>query len=224
MSWPELLALVYAHIDDTLASPWRILAYLAALVGAALVVAGAFVRTMIPLRWLAVGGNVAFLVFGILHPSPTTLMVATVLLPINLYRAREMMKLTQRVRAAARDSDQSGMWLKPYMKAKKFRAGQVLFRKGDLADHLYLLADGQLEAVEINREISPGRIFGEIALFSPAKRRTNTVRCVADSTVLTIDEGTVMQLFFQNPSFGFHLIRLVAGRLSEDIERLGKKG
>ncbi len=223
MSWPELLALVVEHIDDTLASPWRIVAYLAALVGAALVVAGAFVRTMIPLRWLAVGGNVAFLVFGILHPSPTTLLVATVLLPINLFRAREMMKLTQRVRAAARDSDQSGMWLKPYMKPKKFRAGQVLFRKGDLADHLYLLADGQLVAVEINREISPGRIFGEIALFSPAKRRTNTVRCVADSTVLTIDEGTVMQLFFQNPSFGFHLIRLVAGRLSEDIERLGKK-
>ncbi len=223
MSWPELLALVVEHIDDTLASPWRIVAYLAALVGAALVVAGAFVRTMIPLRWLAVGGNVAFLVFGVLHPSPTTLLVATVLLPINLFRAREMMKLTQRVRAAARDSDQSGMWLKPYMKPKKFRAGQVLFRKGDLADHLYLLADGQLEVAEINREISPGRIFGEFALFSPAKRRTATVRCVADSTVLTIDEGTVKQLFFQNPSFGFHLIRLVAGRLSEDIERLGKK-
>lgn len=214
-----LLALLAATLDEVLSSPQQIAAYLAAAAGAALVVAGAFVKTMIPLRWLAVGGNLGFLAFGVLHPSPTTLMVALTLLPINLYRVREMTRLTRRVSEAEASGNLSGVWLKPYMKPRKLRAGQVLFRKGDRANHLYLLAEGRLELVELGREIPPGRVFGEIALFSPARRRTNTVRCATACTVLMIDEGTVKQLYYQNPSFGFHLIGLVAARLSEDVER-----
>ena len=220
---PQLLQVLGATLDEVLASPLQITAYLAAAAGAALVVAGAFVKTMIPLRWLAVGGNLGFLVFGLLHPSPTTLLVAVTLLPINLYRVREMTRLTRRVGDAEASGNLSGVWLKPYMKPRKLRAGQVLCRKGDRANHLYLLAEGRLELVELGREIPPGRVFGEIALFSPARRRTNTVRCISACTVLLIDEGTVKQLYYQNPSFGFHLIGLVAARLSEDVERAESK-
>lgn len=219
MTLSEIGALVSTQIAAIAAAPTEIAAYLAAVVGASLVVAGAFVRTMIPLRWLTVGGNLGFLVFGALHPSITTLLVAAALLPINLYRAREMMRLTRRVTAAEASSNLSGLWLKPYMKTRRYRAGHVLFRKGDHADRLYMLVEGRIELADIGREIAPGRIFGEIALFSPAKRRTRTARCVSDCTVLTIDEGTVKQLYFQNPQFGFHLIGLVAARLSADVER-----
>ena len=220
MNWSEWSALAGAHINATLASPMQMAAYAAAAIAAALVVAGAFVRTMIPLRWLAVGSNVGFVIFGLLYPAPVTLLVAGVLLPINIYRAIEMMRLTQQVRRAAVASDQSGVWLKPYMKAKKYRAGQVLFRRGDRAECLFMVAKGRIEMVEIAKEIEPGRIFGEIALFAPDKRRTHTARCVVATTVLSIDEGTVNQLFFQNPAFGFHLIGLVAGRLLSDVQRL----
>ncbi len=219
MSPAEIGSLVSDTVAAVLASPVQIAAYASAALGASLVVAGAFVRTMIPLRWLAVGGNIGFLLFGVLHPSPTAFLVSAALLPINLYRVREMTRLTRRISATEAAANLSGLWLKPYMKARKLRAGQVLCRKGNRANHLYMLAEGRLELVEIGREIPPGRIFGEIALFSPARRRTNTVRCITPCTVLTIDEDTVKQLYYQNPAFGFHLIGLVAARLSEDVER-----
>ncbi|MBK6864060.1 MAG: Crp/Fnr family transcriptional regulator [Ideonella sp.] len=63
-------------------------------------------------------------------------------------------------------------------------------------------------------------MFGEIAFFAPDKRRTNTARCVGPCTVLTIDESTVRQLYYQNPEFGFQLMGLVAGRLTADVKRL----
>jgi CRP-like cAMP-binding protein len=125
-----------------------------------------------------------------------------------------MMRLTRRVRAAEIASDQSGLWLRPYMKPRQLKKGTVLFRKGDLADQLYCLVDGQIELDDIGVMLEPGKIFGEIAFFAPDKRRTHTARCVSECTVLTVDEATLKQLYFQNPSFGFHLIGLVAGRLS----------
>ena len=223
MSITELVAQASSQVSAVLASPAAIIAYVFAGLGISLVVVSAFVRTMIPLRWLAVGSNVGFLVYGALHPSIIPFLIAATLLPINLYRTREMIRLTRRVTQAAASSDLSGVWLKPYMKAKRFKAGTTLFHKGDLAEHLYLLADGRMELADIGQMLVPGKLFGEIAFFSPSRRRTHTARCVDDCTVLMIDETTVKELYFQNPSFGFHLIGLVAGRLSSDVERLEKR-
>jgi len=223
VSIAELLTLAQAHVAAVLSSPKDIVAYVAALLAACFVIGAAFVRTMIPLRWLAVAGNVAFVIYGALHPQYLTLFIAAVLLPINIYRARQMMRLTRRVKAAVSSSDLSGLWLRPYMKPRKLRKGTVLFRKGDLADHLYCLVDGQIELEDIGVMLEPGKIFGEIAFFAPDRRRTHTARCVAPGTVLMVDEATLKQLYFQNPSFGFHLVGLVAGRLSQDVRRIEKR-
>ncbi|MBN8508684.1 MAG: cyclic nucleotide-binding domain-containing protein [Burkholderiales bacterium] len=223
MSIAELLAQAQANVAAVLDSPRDIVAYLAFVLAAGFAVAGALVRTMIPLRWLAVGGNLGLVVYGALHPQVSTLIIASLLLPINVHRARQMMRLTRRVRAAELQSDLSGLWLRPYMKPRKLKAGTVLFRQGDEADRLYCLVDGAIELVEIGVRIEPGKIFGEIAFFAPDKRRTFTARCVEPATVLAIDEVTLKQLYFQNPAFGFHLIGLVAGRLSEDVRRIEKR-
>jgi hypothetical protein len=197
-----------------------IIGYLFVVVAGVLVVAGSFVKTMIPLRWLAVGSNIGFIGYGVLHPSWAMLAVNAALLPINLYRAREMMRLTRQVSAVAADSRElTGVWLKPYMRPAKLKAGDVIFRKGDRGDRLYMLAEGTVEFVEIGDTIGPGGIFGEIAFFSPNRQRLLTARCATDCTLLSIDEGTVKQLYFQNPAFGFELVALVAGRLSADVER-----
>ena len=132
---------------------------------------------MIPLRCLAVGGNVGFLIYGVLHPSIVVMLLHGALLPFNIYRAVEMVRLTRRVRAAAAEGDLSGVWLKPYMRKKRLKAGEVLFRKGDAADHLYFLAEGRIEFVEIGQVMEAGSLFGEIAFFAPDKRRTLTARC-----------------------------------------------
>jgi CRP-like cAMP-binding protein len=223
LSIAELLAQAQANVAAVLDSPRDIVAYLAFVLAAGFAVAGALVKTMIPLRWFAVGGNIGLVVYGALHPQVSTLNIASLLLPINVHRARQMMRLTRRVRAAERASDLSGLWLRPYMKPRKLKAGTVLFRKGDEADRLYCLVDGAIELAEIGVRIEPGKIFGEIAFFAPDKRRTFTARCVEPATVLTIDGATLKQLYFQNPAFGFHLIGLVAGRLSEDVRRIEKR-
>ena len=93
----QSLGQVQEAVALVLASPQQIVAHLAAALGVGLAAAGAIVRTMKPLRWLAVGGNLGLLAYGALHPSPTTLAVAACLLPINLYRAVEVTRLTRRV-------------------------------------------------------------------------------------------------------------------------------
>jgi phage shock protein PspC (stress-responsive transcriptional regulator) len=216
----ELVDRALAAATTALATPEGTIAFACAGLAAALNLTSTLVKTMIPLRWLMVGSNIGFVLYGALLPSPPVLVLHALLVPINLFRLIEMIRLTRRVRAVTHSQDMSGLWLRPYMKRRKLKAGTVLFRKGDLADHLYMLTAGRIELVEIGGELPAGRIFGEIAFFAPDGRRTLTARCTEDSEVLAINESTVRQLYFQNPSFGFQVIGLVAGRLSADIRRL----
>ncbi|MBL8329239.1 MAG: cyclic nucleotide-binding domain-containing protein [Rubrivivax sp.] len=208
----ELLAL----LSDR--SQWLALA--AALVAGVLILVSAFVKTIVPLRWLAVGSNLGFIVYGYAHPAPMVLVLHLALLPINLWRVLEMMRLTRRVQASEAAAAGLEVWLQPFMKRQRLRAGTVLFSQGDLADRLYVLAEGRLEVLGTDRFIEAGQMFGEIAFFSPEHRRTHGVRCAQDATLLSIDELTFRQLFFQNPAFGLEITRLVAARLSADVQRL----
>lgn len=219
MNVDTLIALATAYLNEAVSSPRQITAHLAALLGVGLVMAGALMRTMTPLRWAAVGSNIGLFCYGLLRPSPITMSVAAVLLPINIYRAVEVTRLTRRVRRATSAAEHAGLWLKPYMKTRKLRAGKTLFSKGDRAEHLYLLVSGQLELLGTGRLLEPGRIFGEIALFSPGRQRTQTVRARTPCVLLQIHDSTVKQLFYQEPAFGFHMIELLAERLSNDVQR-----
>jgi CRP/FNR family transcriptional regulator, cyclic AMP receptor protein len=220
MSPPALFAVAAASLSSALASPTETIALCFGGIAAALVIVSSFVTTMIPLRCLAVGGNLGFLVYGALHPSLVMVLLHGALLPINIYRAAEMVRLTRRVSAASAASDLSGVWLKPYMRKRRLKARDVLFHKGDAAQHLYFLAEGRIEFVEIGEVMEAGRLFGELAFFAPDKRRSLTARCATDCTVLRIDESTFQQLYFQNPAFGFQIVTLVAGRLMADLHRL----
>jgi CRP-like cAMP-binding protein len=212
----EQLARLLALLND----PGQWLALAAGTVAAVLIVVSTLVKTIIPLRWLAVGGNIGFVVYGLAHPAPMVAALHAALLPINLWRVLEMQRLTRRVMRAETAAAELQVWLQPYMKRRRMRAGTVLFRRGDRADRVYVLAEGRLEVVESGRIVEAGEMFGEIGFFAPGRRRTATVRSLERSTLLSIDETTFRQLFFQNPGFGFEVVRLIAGRLSGDVQRL----
>ena len=212
-------ASVMAYFYAARSSPAEIMAIVAVIVGGAFVLTASFVKTMIPLRWLAIGSNLGFVFYGALHPSMPMLILHLALLPLNVFRLKEMIQLTRRVSAVERKADLSGIWLRPYMRSTDYAPGEVLFRKGEIGNRLFLLAQGDIELVEIGTRIAPGEIFGEIAFFAPDRRRRLTARCVTACTVLSIDESTVRQLYHQNPAFGFKLTTLVAGRLSADVQR-----
>ena len=67
MSASELLA--------TVKTPADVMSLFAAGIAIGLILTSSFVKTMIPLRWLAVGGNVGFVIYGALHPSPVMLVL-----------------------------------------------------------------------------------------------------------------------------------------------------
>lgn len=210
------------HTDRLIAAmaqPEQALALGSAAVAALLVIISAFVRTMIPLRWLAVGSNLGFIVYGLVHPNLLMVLLHSVLLPVNLWRVLQMIRLTRVVRAAA-DAQQIALWLRPHMRSRRHKAGTVVFERGAAADRMYFLADGEIELSDIGRHLQAGQMFGEIAFFAPGGRRTSSARCLSDCTVLSIDEATFKQLIYQNPDFGLEVLRLVAARLSQDVQRL----
>jgi CRP-like cAMP-binding protein len=209
-----------AQLLASLADPMQLLALASAAVAGALVIAGAFVKTMIPLRWLAVASNLGFIVYGLVHPAPLMVVLHAVLLPANLWRVGQMVRLTRRVNASVADAQQLEVWLRPYMRAKRYRAGASVFEVGDVADRLYFVVEGTVQLPEVGRTLQAGQMFGEIAFFAPDRRRSSSARCLTPCQLMSIDEDTFRQLVYQNPDFGLEVVRLIAGRLSADVVRL----
>lgn len=217
---PEFFPTLVADVLAPLGTPRGRLTLFFNLTGIALVVAASIVRTMVPLRTLTVCSNVMLLVGAGLTPEPAHVILYLVLIPLNSYRLAEVRRLTRSVAAASCDGDLSGLWLKPYMVTCKRPAGTVVFHKGDRADSIYLLVEGELEWVELGKLQPAGEIFGEISLFSPDKVRTLTARCRTDCLILSIAEPVFKQLYFQHPKLAFQISSLIAHRLSADIQRL----
>jgi hypothetical protein len=223
MSDLQSWVLVVEHFRDNLSDPQHLLAYASAGVAAVLVIVSAFVRTMIPLRWLAVGSNIGFICYGLVQPNPLLLLLHAVLLPVNLWRVRQMVQITRHLASTGTDDRQLGIWLRPYMRSRRHRAGATLFERGSKADRMYLLAEGRVDLPDVGRTLEAGQMFGEIAFFAPERWRSSAARCLTPCTVLSIDEDTFKQLVYQNPEFGLEVLHLIAARLSQDIRRLQSK-
>lgn len=181
-----------------------------------------YTRTMLPLRYLAILSNVAFIVYAALAQLNPILVLHTLLLPLNIFRLWQLNRLIADVSRAS-EEDFSIEWLLPHMRPLKAARGEFLFRKGDPADSMYYLVRGGIVLPEVAVKIDPGGMIGEIGLFSPKARRTSSARCTADCEMLTISGRKVLDLYFQNPRFGIYLLRLITGRLIRDVERLKER-
>ena len=176
-------------------------------------------RTMIPLRVVAIASNIFFVAYGVLGHVYPVLLLHLVLLPMNGWRTLEMIRLVRRVEAAAK-GDLSIEWLKPFMRSAGFEAGHVLFRRGDDADRLYFILKGEVLVEEVECVLREGELFGEIALFSAGHRRTQTVRCLSDVELLWITGQNLAQICYQNPGISFHFLQLITNRLVANLARL----
>ena len=188
-------------------------------VAALITIATYAMKTMIPLRVLGMCANVCFIAYGLLAKVYPSLLIALVLLPLNAIRLRQMLQLTEKVKVASR-GDLGMDWLKSYMTKRVCKAGEVLFRKGDLSDTMFYTVTGRFRLHETGVEIAPGQVIGELGLISPDNKRTLTFECIEDGELLTISYSQVKQLYYQNPEFGFYFLQLTSKRLFMDIERL----
>jgi CRP-like cAMP-binding protein len=155
---------------------------------------------------------------SILARSLPAILLYALLLPVHSIRLYQMLELIKKVRAAA-SADLSMNWLRPYMKKRTYREGEILFRKGDTADEMFLASKGKYRVIELGKEIQPGQIFGELALLTPGYRRTQTVQCIEGGHVLTLPYDEVRALYFENPEFGFYFLQLASSRLLEAVAR-----
>ena len=171
--------------------------------------------TMVPLRAVAICSNVLFASYGAFAHIYPVLILHTILLPVNSVRLYQILNLIKRVRAAEL-SEMSVEILLPLMSKRKLKAGDVLIRKGEKANSMFYLASGTMKIVEIGKTIGPGTVLGEIGIFARDQRRTATVECVEDCEIYEISESRTKQLYFQNPAFGFAVMKVVIGRLAEN--------
>src|SRR5882757_5142528 len=169
------------------------LANMFALVGAIFFVATLLMQTMVPLRVANMAGCTFFATFGALSGNVATFLLYLLLLPINAIRLRQMLTLVKKARSATQ-GDTSMEWLKPFMTERKYRKGDVLFKKDDLADEMFMTLTGKFLVKEINVELPPGRLMGELGFLTPDNRRTATIECIEDGHVLTITYEKLLEI------------------------------
>jgi CRP-like cAMP-binding protein len=188
----------------------------------ALVLATFCMKTMVPLRIAAIFSNLAFILYAFYDGLFPVLALHTVLLPLNIARTVQMLRLMRRVECAVK-SDLSIESLRPFMKKAGWKAGEVLFSQGDYADRLYMILAGEVRLVEIDHTLRAGDLFGEIGLFSTDHRRTQTARAITDVELLWISEGDFAQICHSNPGLSFYFLRLTTNRLIANGDRASQR-
>jgi Cyclic nucleotide-binding domain len=194
----------------------QILAYL----GVGLSVVQMWMKTMIPLRLIAITTNGLFLAYSALEGVwVPTFVLNCFLLPLNLYRLQEMRALIRKV-DRARGTDIDMTWLRPFMSRRHIKAGETLFRKGDVAEAMYLVDSGHFVLSETAMEVPTGAVVGELGMLAPDGRRTQTLVCREAGDVLALSYDRFEELYFQNPEFGLSFLKLTSRRLFQNIARL----
>lgn len=179
-----------------------------------------YMKKMIPLRAVGASANFVFIVYTLCSYLylqrgiwPLFLLHAT-LLPLNITRMKQMIALVNKVRESSKGHFAID-FLMPYMEKEYFRKGDYLFRKGDESLKMYYVQDGDLRLDEIGVVFTKGDLIGEMGLFSSDQGRSATVVCETDVELLAISKSHVMQLYYQNPKFGFYLVQMIVDRLLE---------
>jgi hypothetical protein len=196
------------------------------LIGGAFYLASHYMRRMVPLRTLSLFSNILFIIYAVFHLDFDWAKLAvlpefllnSILLPVNARRLLEILRLTKEIEKVT-DKSPVSEWLLPHMHMHKHHAGHVLFREGDEADEIYYVASGTLRLEGVGATIGPDNLVGEIALFSPEKKRTLTVICETDCELYMMTDEQIYQLYYQNPKLGFYFMRLVVARLLADVQR-----
>ncbi|MBI3506167.1 MAG: cyclic nucleotide-binding domain-containing protein [Proteobacteria bacterium] len=180
------------------------------------IVAG-FMRTMPSLRILAMIAATLGIAAGGANQIAWLWIGSTMALAINAWRHMEGRATVRRLTG---DGEPSASALFAFVNRESLAPGQVLFKRGDPGEEMYLVVEGEIEIVELGKSMGPGQVLGEVALLVPSHRRSATAKAKTQVTLARMTRRDMELTALQNPAFGFELLKLVARRLSEDVERL----
>jgi CRP/FNR family cyclic AMP-dependent transcriptional regulator len=145
------------------------------------------------------------------------LLLHAVLMPINAWRLTEIVRLRGRVRGSE-GNDAVFTALLPFATRLTVAQGEVVIRKGEPSDCLYLVFEGALFVADAQVELGPGTVVGEMGVLSHTHLRTATVTATKDSVPGRVSAPDFDRVYFTNPSLGLSLIRLIIKRLTEEVE------
>jgi CRP-like cAMP-binding protein len=96
-----------------------------------------------------------------------------------------------------------------------FGAGETIFAEGDKGDKMYVIRSGEVEIErdgKVVERLSPGGIFGEMALIDGSPRAA-MARAKTACEVAPITEKTFLFLVHETPFFAIAVMRALANRL-----------
>ena len=100
--------------------------------------------------------------------------------------------------------------------SKAYRQGQIIFERGQEADCMYVVAEGEVEIAVDGQSIdvlAREAIFGEMALITRAPRSA-TATARTDCRLIEIPEKRFLYLVHETPFFALEVMRVLAKRLS----------
>lgn len=96
-----------------------------------------------------------------------------------------------------------------------FQPGEIIFDKGDKGDKMYVVRSGEVDISidgKVMETLSPGGIFGEMALIDGAPRSA-TASAKTTCEVAPLTEKTFLFLVHETPFFAIAVMRTLAERL-----------
>ncbi|MGA7718359.1 MAG: cyclic nucleotide-binding domain-containing protein [Bradyrhizobium sp.] len=182
-----------------------------------------YMKTMVPLRIAGIVSNFLFIGYGYALDAYPVLILHLVLLPLNIVRLQQMLRLIRQIEDVTR-GDVNLKWVKPFSTTKAVAVGDAVFRRGDPADEMFFIVSGRFRVQERNVDLQTGEIFGELGLLDSGQARTATVECTASGELLRITYDQVKQLCLQDPKFGFYFLHLVSKRLFHNLSLESRNG
>lgn len=101
------------------------------------------------------------------------------------------------------------------------KSGEILFREGEPAEHLYIVAQGQLEinmASGTDNElvlnvVNQGSYIGEMGIIMPGGRRTAGARARGDVMLLSVSRLQFQELLHRHPELANAMVSVLSERL-----------
>jgi len=111
---------------------------------------------------------------------------------------------------------------------KVYHDGEVIVRQGDEGHCMYVVQDGEVEAVTYRegreiplRVLGEGAIIGEMSLFD-REVRSATVRAKGEARLLTIDKETLLRRVQEDPSLVLRIVKSMSRRVRELSDELAR--
>lgn len=108
------------------------------------------------------------------------------------------------------------------IKKKSYEKGKILFTKGDLAKHLYIVRFGRVKVYEMSEDgrqqivrlLEPGDFFGELALFMDEQHYFLNAETLDEAGICLLSRDDLKMLMHQNPEISTRIMQALTERLA----------